>query len=96
MPARTKQALTDDDFSKIKLLVSEELKPVHELALRHEQTLFGAMGDNGLNGDMKKVKSVLDEFNALKNKAFGILIVVQLLIGALSYWVPKWIEHTPK
>jgi len=67
-------------------------EPIQKMLDRHEQTLFGPQGDNGLNGDMKVINAKLEEFDGLKKKAIAVLAAVQLGLGAAFHFIPKWFE----
>lgn len=74
--------LNDDDKDYLKMLIETSmntaLKPVmdklseHELSKqRHEQSLYGAEGNNGLTGDMKSIKRSMENINSKIAWAMG-------------------------
>jgi len=54
-----------------------------KMVLKHEQTLYGETGKNGLRGQFKIMEQKLDEVNSKLTKAGGIVIGLQLASGII-------------
>jgi hypothetical protein len=83
-------SLNDDDKDYFRLVIETSIngsmKPVmdklsdHELSIqRHEQSLYGAEGNNGLNGDNKKHKAFQ------RTVVFVFAVLQALQVGAAAY-----------
>ncbi len=79
--------MTKADKNDVRLMLQQELKPVRELLQRHEQTIFGATGDNGLNEDNKSNKKRLDFLEASRNRVIGAVAIVPPIISAATYFI---------
>lgn len=83
MPLR--QRSTSIDLSEMKLAIRDAVEPLVAKLNKHEQTLYGESGANGLNGTVKRVvadqEALYKEFNAEKNKLKGVAAVLSA-IGA--------------
>ena len=67
-----------------------EMRNVREQVQQHEQTIFGAKGDNGINGDVKGIKVDMDKFNGFKIKAIAYATAIStVLIVAKDYFFAK-------
>ncbi len=61
-----------------------EVRDIRENVQQHEQTIFGAKGDNGLNGDLKYVKEELAKLTNFKIKAIAYTTAITTVLIVLK------------
>jgi hypothetical protein len=54
-----------------------------KMVLKHEQTLYGETGKNGLRGQFKTLDEKMDRINSKLTQAGGIVIGLQLASGII-------------
>lgn len=67
-------------LQNVELTVIKAVQPVKTLADKHEISLFGATGDNGLNGDLKNVQKEVSSIQKTIYKATGAITAVGMLL----------------
>lgn len=93
-------AYSDDEKEYLKLVIegsiNTAMKPVMEhltdnaLQLqRHEQSLYGVTGDNGLNGDMKTIKGKVETLEGYKKQVIAIAGTVGAFASAAGTLITK-------
>lgn len=92
-------ATLDDDAKEylslvIKTSINEAMKPVHEqlvegslMLQKHNQSLYGTNGDNGINGDMKKIKEKVIEFDGYKKQVIAVAASVGMIVSVAGSYL---------
>ena len=75
--------------------IAAMLRPIQEDLREHTQTLFGPSPDkdNGLNSDMKSLKTWRQVADARWYKLVAILVAIELLFSALNFVTKSGIVH---
>ena len=90
--------MTDTDKLEIREILHESLQPLNEkieaLAIQQKsitQALYGFGGLNGMNGDMKSVKSDIEQLKTFRTQVTAIFATVQMafiiLFQILVFWI---------
>ncbi len=79
--------MTKADKNDVRLMLQQELKPVLGILQRHEQTLFGATGNNGINEDNKSNKKRLEFLEASRNRVMGAVGIVPVIVSGVMYFL---------
>lgn len=79
--------MTKADKNDVRLMLQQELKPIFVLLQRHEQTLFGPTGENGIEGDNKSNKKRLDFLEASRNRVMGAVGIVPVIVSGVMYFL---------
>ena len=90
--------MTDTDKLEIKEIIQDALNPINE-KLEHlardereiYQSLFGIDGTNGMNRDLKHLKTEIDALRTFKTQVVSIFTAVQaavvLIVQILIFWL---------
>lgn len=84
-----KKAELDQMKSVVTNTIHEAIQPIRDELIQHRQTLYGVSGDNGVCGDIKKLKEVAEDYKVKK----GQLVLVAAAIGGAVSWVAKIIPN---
>lgn len=79
--------MTKADKNDVRLMLQQEFKPIFVLLQRHEQTLFGPTGENGIEGDNKSNKKRLDFLEASRNRVMGAVGIVPVIVSGVMYFL---------
>ena len=97
---RNIQTLTETDAQLIGGIIDKKLEPLRSLLQMHDQTLYGENKDNGLKGDVNKLKEEsIDQFvfkREVKISASLIALITSLLISFIGLIIAyaKLSQHT--
>lgn len=69
--------------------ISEALKPVADLVNRHDQTLYGPKGENGMRKDVDELKCWKQTLTVQIAKIGGIIMGGSAVISAIISWFLK-------
>ncbi|HEY4611506.1 MAG TPA: hypothetical protein VII11_00815 [Bacteroidota bacterium] len=68
--------MTKNEISLLEALLDKKLQPVKSLLQKHEQTLYGEEGENGLKGEIRQTKVDIKWLQRLSWMISGGLFVV--------------------
>ena len=74
--------MTKNELRLLELALDRKLQPIHSLLQKHDQTLYGETGENGVKGDMKQARKEIKLLQRLSWMVSGGLVVV----GSAVFW----------
>jgi len=66
----------EDDLTQFRLIIREEIRPIRDMAMKHDQTLYGERGNNGLYGEVRSFRKRMRNVEILGGLIQGIVISV--------------------
>lgn len=79
--------MTDEQFEEFMKAMenrSDQREAVAKMVSRHEQTLYGINGVNGLTGEVKMVKADIKHLDASITKVGAVIVAIQVIFGAIA------------
>jgi len=76
--------LNKSDLDKIDLLLQKQIQPMHDLVMKHEQSLYGEHGNNGLKGDVACLYEGMTKLREGKAKMQGAAAALGAIGGAIA------------
>ena len=92
----TKRGLTDGELAQITNAIHDAVAPLAAAIQKHDQTLYGVNGDNGVTGDLKYISSEVSGLDKFRTKIVAVTAATQIVIGATAFWIDKWLNHGGK
>ena len=74
--------MTKNQLKLLEAALDRKLQPIHSLLQKHDQTLYGESGENGLKGEMKQTRKEVKWVQRLSWMVSGGLVVV----GSAVFW----------
>ncbi|MCI0706047.1 MAG: hypothetical protein L0Y80_01000 [Ignavibacteriae bacterium] len=74
--------MTKNELRLLEAALDRKLRPIHSLLQKHEQSLYGETGENGLKGDIKQARREIKLLQRLSWMVSGGLVV----IGSAVFW----------
>jgi len=76
--------LNKTDLTAIDNLIGKHLEPIRDMVLKHEQSLYGEHGNNGLKGDVGCLYDGMNKLREGRAKMQGAAGVLGLLGGIVT------------
>ena len=74
--------MTKNDIRLIEGVLDRKLEPIKSLLQKHDQTLYGETGENGLKGEVRQTRVDIKWLQRLSWMISGGLVVV----GSAVFW----------